>query len=489
MPSVSKRSILNPYMNIATGGLVIVVLMVALYLLLSVKDDKTGIIGLLLLMLVQLTPFLFLVTRGRFNFIGFILLNHFITYSVAKYNQLKTITKAVAFEHGAMDAIREMTFCTILIVIAYYFMRYFLGSGDKVKKQYEFLHMSRNQYLYGGLFVISQPLILDHIPGSLATMYFVLDSVVLVTLLCAKPANPVLERWVRAGILFSALVYFIKFGSLTMFGTLGGVFFIVSFVQWRPRNFLLVGLLVLVASAIQVVKMDYRVALQENPTMSPVERIETFAELITWEFFDGGHITKQEVDDQQEETEVVNDDEMDTDDGVSSGLLKGFARVGDDSLERVLEMTPAIVPFWGGETYEYLPFMFIPRILWPGKPEKLAWNKFGRLYKFLSSDDMDTSVGFNFLAEGYMNFGYNGLYSVAILFGMFVSIVEFLSYYALNGYFYFSFIIFLLPLMTYGYDFVSMLNSMLLTGSMILLLRTILLPMARRDAYGLQSLR
>jgi hypothetical protein len=479
MPTVSRRASVLPYLNLISGAVFGSLFLAYVYLLIHYNDDITGMNVLLMLMLVQLTPFLILVTRARFNFVGFILLNHFITYSLAKYNQLKTISHATAFNSGAISALHEMTICSILIICSYYITRYFLRGTSHKKNEFDFLNMTKGQYLYLGLFVMSQPFILGLIPPSLATMYFVINSVILVVLLCARAESKVTERWVRFGLVASTFLYFLKFGSLAVLGSLGAVLFMVSFVQWKPKNFVLVFIIALSATAIQTVKMEYRVAFQENSNAGELTRISTLVELLYWNFVEG-HVAKVETEEDENALEVV-DEEPETG---SNGLLKGFSRVGDDSLERVLEMTPSLVPFWGGETYEYLPFMFIPRILWAGKPEKLAWNKFGRLYRFLSSDDYDTSVGFNFLTEGYMNFGFTGLYSVALIFGVLVYLVERLSGYVLSGNYYFTFIIFLVPLMTYGYDFVSMLNSLVLTASVILVFRTQLMKMARRDEYG-----
>lgn len=479
MATAVRRVTLLPYLNIISGTVLLFLCLGYSYALLNFNRDGTGINQLVLLMLLQLTPFLFLVTRGRFNFLGFILFNHFITYSVAKYNQLKTIHKATSFNSTAIIAIREMIYCTVLIISSYYVTRYLVSGTRDKKEKYEYLTMSRNQYLYGGILVMMQPILLHYVPVAMSTMYFVVSSLVLIALLCSRTENIVLERWIKVGIVGSTLYYFLVYGSLAIVGTIGMLLFIVSFVQWRPRNFVFVFIIVVAATAIQSVKYEYRKALLDAPDMGVVGRAQMLTGLLVYQFIEGGKLGEEHVEDEDSERGEEVDEEF------QDSLLKGFARVGDDSLERVLEMTPSIVPFWDGETYSYLPFMFIPRVLWQDKPGKLAWNKFGRLYHFLSSDDIDTSVGFNFLAEGYMNFGYLGLYSVSIIFGILIVVVERLSFYLLNGYFYFSFISFLIPLLTYGNDLVSMINSLVLTASVLLICRSLLTKMAIRDDYCL----
>src|SRR5262249_41641448 len=146
--------------------------------------------------------------------------------------------------------------------------------------------------------------------------------------------------------------------------------------------------------------------------------------------------------------------------GALSMLLRGYDRVVDTSLERVLAMTPQTVPFWGGTTYSNLIYMAIPRILWPDKPEYGSnLVQFGHLYNYTLDDDYQTSVAYSYLTEGYMNFGYLGLYVTAILFAVLLCSMEVLSIYFLEKPNLFSVPIFLLPLLSYSSDFSSMLST------------------------------
>lgn len=106
-------------------------------------------------------------------------------------------------------------------------------------------------------------------------------------------------------------------------------------------------------------------------------------------------------------------------------FVRGLLRLGEDSLERVLFYTPRFVPFWGGETYRPLLYVLVPRALWPEKPATVHWNTFGARYLYFEGvDDPRTSVTFNYLSEGYMNFGYRGLAVVALLFGGLLGVLE-----------------------------------------------------------------
>jgi hypothetical protein len=79
----------------------------------------------------------------------------------------------------------------------------------------------------------------------------------------------------------------------------------------------------------------------------------------------------------------------------------------------VMNMTPSIVPYWGGTTYADLYWMFIPRLLYPDKPLKVMGQDFGHRYGVLGKTDRSTSYNLPQMVELYANFG-----PVGVLFGM-----------------------------------------------------------------------
>jgi len=83
------------------------------------------------------------------------------------------------------------------------------------------------------------------------------------------------------------------------------------------------------------------------------------------------------------------------------------------TFSHVVQMTPDLVPFWGGETYGFFLARIVPRILWPDKPTFSFGNKFGQRYRLLARDDFTTSYNLPWLPEFYANFGTWG-----IVFGM-----------------------------------------------------------------------
>ncbi|RJX21287.1 MAG: hypothetical protein C4575_04480 [Desulforudis sp.] len=86
----------------------------------------------------------------------------------------------------------------------------------------------------------------------------------------------------------------------------------------------------------------------------------------------------------------------------------------------VINLTPRVVPYWMGGSYETLWTSFIPRILWPGKPVGTIGNIFGKRYYLLNQQDSSTSFNLPWLIEFYANFGimgvFLGMFGVGLLF-------------------------------------------------------------------------
>lgn len=81
----------------------------------------------------------------------------------------------------------------------------------------------------------------------------------------------------------------------------------------------------------------------------------------------------------------------------------------------IVSQTPEIVPYLYGRTYSNLLTSWIPRIIWPGKPQENLGNEWAKWYRLLDPSDFDTSYNLPWLPEFYMNFGVPG-----VLVGMFM---------------------------------------------------------------------
>ena len=84
----------------------------------------------------------------------------------------------------------------------------------------------------------------------------------------------------------------------------------------------------------------------------------------------------------------------------------------------VVETTPSMVPYWGGQTYVFLLASAIPRFVWPEKPVASFGNEFGLRYLLLHSRNVDTTINVPWLVEFYMNFGVAGVIGGMALVGI-----------------------------------------------------------------------
>ena len=87
---------------------------------------------------------------------------------------------------------------------------------------------------------------------------------------------------------------------------------------------------------------------------------------------------------------------------------------------RVLDTTPAKKPFLEGETYESIPSLLIPRILYKEKGVAHIANWIlAYYYDFLTLDQLGrTSVGFDLMIESYANYGILGVIAIAVILGL-----------------------------------------------------------------------
>lgn len=450
-------------------------------------DKEPGFFPIYLLMLIQLTPFLFCFIRQDYNYIGFILFNHFFTYSIAKYNSLAHILRLEVIYPEAMKAIQELSICTVFIIAGYFAARGFIPT-EKHKEKFKLLLLNRWQLVVVSAYVIFVPLFLKYLPIWFLTFHFATMGADMMLLLSStSPGHERLSFYLQTGVVLSTIWYFLATGALTMVGVLAAYIFIAGCIRKKSSLFILPLFLTLIGSSVQNVKNDYRKFLSENPNANVFERADALVDLMGVMYVSGNAEEDIEGTTSTNSEEEEWDDEYRRGDGqevIERKLMNGFARVGDDSLERVLDWTPRKVPFWGGETYQHIPFMFIPRVLWPDKPSRHIWNKFGRAYGYLSTDDFQTSVSVTYLAEAYMNYGFSGMYTVAFLFGIYVYLIEILSWVIFKGHFAFTFMVYLIPLQWYSADLGSILNSEFVVTGVLMIFNTQFRNMSRRDEYS-----
>ena len=472
MSTLVKKQNVIPFVNPFTLFALLILVGAFNFLVYDSWNSKTTMSKLYLLMLIQLTPFIICFSRQHFDYLAFVMFNHFFTYSVGKLNQVKLNLKVDELYPLAAQAIDELSILSVLIIVSYYFSRQFIFYRFIEKEKFQLLSLNRTQLILVATYVICVPLFLKSIPNWVITLHFATMAADMVLLLCSNsPGNERLALYLRLGVAFSTVWYFLSTGFLTMVGNLAGYIFIASCLQKKYKQLILPMLLGIIACLVQNVKVDYRKSIYENSTMSVSDRIDLLGTLMYVKYIEDVDLDQNSGEEEEERN-------------MGESISKGFARAGDDSLEIVLEKTPSEVPYWGGESYAAIPFIFIPRFLWTDKPSRHIWNKFGKTYGVISAEDNQTSVAVSFLAEGYMNYGYLGMYTVAIVMGLFIALVERLSYYFLRGYYYFTFMCFLMPVMSYASDLTSIINSVFVVSAMLLIFRSQFIKMARTDDYS-----
>jgi hypothetical protein len=98
----------------------------------------------------------------------------------------------------------------------------------------------------------------------------------------------------------------------------------------------------------------------------------------------------------------------------TEGLLRlagRFDGIGRSSV--IIRETPDRVPFQGGWTLAMIPVAYVPRILWPGKPETTIGKWITDTYG--AGAHITSSTGPTWIGEFYLNFGVPG-----VIIGMFV---------------------------------------------------------------------
>jgi hypothetical protein len=117
--------------------------------------------------------------------------------------------------------------------------------------------------------------------------------------------------------------------------------------------------------------------------------------------------------------QVLTDSYGDLQRGPADAAVSSVNRIGHIVMfAYVVETTPDMVPYWGGETYTFLFASVIPRFLWPEKPEAGFGNEFGRRYRFLHPRNFETTINVPWLTEFYMNFGAAGVIAGMALVGI-----------------------------------------------------------------------
>jgi hypothetical protein len=157
------------------------------------------------------------------------------------------------------------------------------------------------------------------------------------------------------------------------------------------------------------------IALILNPVKSKFREHTWYAQDQSTTYYDRAIILGMIVKDHYTDSSVINKIKSD------KGVLNRLSHIA--TLALVVDLTPDSVPYWSGYTYRTLLTSFIPRIIWPGKPQGSIGQDFGHRYGLLQPHDMVTSMNLPWIVEFYANFGLLGVMLGMLFVGVFFRIL------------------------------------------------------------------
>lgn len=94
--------------------------------------------------------------------------------------------------------------------------------------------------------------------------------------------------------------------------------------------------------------------------------------------------------------------------------------------EHVHQWTPAVVPYYGGTSYSYFLVTWIPRAVWPDKPDAGNVNiRFELDYNLLTANQITgASIGLGQITEAYANFGWLGVAIIMAMQGVIFALLD-----------------------------------------------------------------
>jgi hypothetical protein len=195
-------------------------------------------------------------------------------------------------------------------------------------------------------------------------------------------------------------------GSLSQVMLLGLFMIIVAFFETKrlPFGFILATMCVLLI--LNPIKGEFRqLTWTETGQLNPLEKVQLFINLAEKRY------TNPPISNNKKAVDDISDSSISR-----TAHIMLFSEVVKD--------TPQRVPYWQGESYVPLFTSFIPRFLFPNKPEERTGNDFGRRYNYLGTNDFTTSLNLPLIVEIYANFGEAGIILGMPLIGMLLALLE-----------------------------------------------------------------
>lgn len=315
---------------------------------------------------------------------------------------------------GVLRALIYSTAGVSAMIAGYYAIRRSLAGRSIPRVDLPMQAAGRNQYILGAAFLGSLTMLLQAVSGlpvsgGLEAILRLLASqfnIAIILLAYQVYTAPAERREMRVPL-------YILLGVAVLLGLVNGLLenaliplILIFVIQWHvtrrlPWRFLIIG--VLLFAVLNPVKAEYRSKTWFDPNASTgiTDRLAIWYDL---------------------SSQMLQD--------ISEGnALEGAATVFRQSMSRfdllhkftyVQELTPSVVPYYGGSTYDYFLYAWIPRFVWPDKPSASEANNtvdvdYGFLYDFQTST---ANIGIGHLPEAYANFGVPGIIVIMLLEGV-----------------------------------------------------------------------
>lgn len=193
--------------------LVFGVAVAALRIYVNVAEDSRGYNWLLLLSLIQVTPFVVGMILKSQNYINFIFISHFVGFSVAKYNEIEIITKNRALSMSWINATKELLICTIIMFVAFHVAHRALIPAEMRRRYFSDITLQPNHVMWIMIYVIMIPWLPNLLPYSLLIIHYAMSSAQVLLVVCAEcPKNPTMLFWARAAIPVVSMFSFMQWG-------------------------------------------------------------------------------------------------------------------------------------------------------------------------------------------------------------------------------------------------------------------------------------
>ena len=193
------------------------------------------------------------------------------------------------------------------------------------------------------------------------------------------------------------------------------LFFLIffTFLLWRERHYKLLGLCSILAI---VVLSTYSVStvVRSSPDSKLLVMGKAYIQLMVHNRME---VRKDEIVDSGFSLDSTFRFE-----GKIGSLVRRMSHIW--VFHAVADKSPSELPYWRGRSYLPIITSFIPRVIYPDKPEERVGYKFGVEYGFIEPVDTHMSINLPWITEMLVNFGKLGVVLGMMLAGAFLDILD-----------------------------------------------------------------